>query len=191
MVIPYKGIKAGSRRQYNPNKPSKWGFKNLVRAGVSGIIYDFLLYGGDDTFRGKESLGVGGKIVLALCKTIRIQACSVYFDNYFTSLELLYILRENYGIFSLGTVRKNRLKDAELVCNENKLSVVKWFDNKHVRLVSSYVDAFPLEKIKRFSKKSKSRVDVSCPQIVKHYNRHCVHLADMLIALYRTSIKSY
>lgn len=52
MVIPYKGIKAGSRRQYNPNKPSKWGFKNLVRAGVSGIIYDFLLYGGDDTFRG-------------------------------------------------------------------------------------------------------------------------------------------
>ncbi|KAF9417592.1 hypothetical protein HW555_005299 [Spodoptera exigua] len=68
----------------------------------------------------------------------------VYFDNYFTSLELLYILRENYGIFSLGTVRKNRLKDAEckmiddktlqkkgrgaftqVVCNENKLSVRK------------------------------------------------------------------
>lgn len=166
MVIPYKGKKAGSRRQYNPNKPSKWGFKNLVRAGVSGIIYDFLLYGGDDTFRGvqftdtEESLGVGGKIVLALCKTIRKQACSVYFDNYFTSLELVYILRENYGIFSLGTVRKNRLKDAErkmtndkllkkkgrgaftqVVCNENKLSVVKWFDNKHVRLVSSSAES--------------------------------------------------
>ena len=33
-------------RQYNPKKPHKWGFKNLVRAGQSGIIYDFFLYGG-------------------------------------------------------------------------------------------------------------------------------------------------
>lgn len=77
MILPYKGKKAGSRRQYNPNKPTKWGFKNLVRAGVSGIIYDFLLYAGDDTFRGiqfseqEESFGVGSKIVIALCKTIK------------------------------------------------------------------------------------------------------------------------
>ncbi|CAH2105119.1 unnamed protein product [Euphydryas editha] len=91
MIIPYKGKKAGCRRQYNPNKPSKWGFKNLVRAGVSGIIYDFLLYAGDDTFRGiqfseeEESLGLGSKIVIALCKTVKNKGSVVYFDNYFTS----------------------------------------------------------------------------------------------------------
>ncbi|KAF9406919.1 hypothetical protein HW555_012897 [Spodoptera exigua] len=195
-----------SLEEENAFSIDEMGFKNLVRAGVSGIIYDFILYAGDDTFRGvkitdeEESLGVGGKIVLALCKTIKKQACSVvYFDNYFTSLDL-------------GTVRKNRLKDAEckmiddktlqkkgrgaftqVVCNENKLSVVKWFDNKHVRLVSTYVDAFPLENIKRFSKESKSRIDIKCLQIVKHYNRHMggVDLADMLISLYRTGIKSH
>lgn len=70
---------------------------------------------------------------------------------------------------------------------------MKWFDNKQVTLVSSYTDAYPLEKIKRFRKESKGRVDVTCPQIVKHYNRHMggVDLADMLISLYRTGIKSH
>lgn len=81
MIIPYKGKKAGSRRQHNPNKPHKWGFKNLVRAGVSGIIYDFMLYAGDDTFRGiqfepeEEHLGVGAKTVLALCKSVKDRPC--------------------------------------------------------------------------------------------------------------------
>ncbi|XP_050552257.1 uncharacterized protein LOC126911111 [Spodoptera frugiperda] len=38
MIIPYKGKKAGSRRQYMPKKPNKWGFKFLVRAGTSGMV---------------------------------------------------------------------------------------------------------------------------------------------------------
>ncbi|KAH9640927.1 hypothetical protein HF086_015622 [Spodoptera exigua] len=52
----------------------------------------------------------------------------------------------------------------------------------------SYVDAYPVESVKGFHKKSKGRIDVPCPQIVRHYNRHMggVNLADMLIALYRT-----
>lgn len=99
MIIPYKGKKAGSRRQYNPNKPCKWGFKNPVRAGVSGIIYDFMLYAGDDTFRNiqfqeeEERFGLGAKTVLALCKSIKNRASVVYFDNWFTSLELIHYLR--------------------------------------------------------------------------------------------------
>lgn len=50
MMIPYKGTRAGSRRQYVKSKPKKWGFKMFVRSGVSGIVYDFLLYGGEATF---------------------------------------------------------------------------------------------------------------------------------------------
>ena len=36
-------------RQYNPKKPRKWGFKNLVRAGASGFMYTFYLYGGKES----------------------------------------------------------------------------------------------------------------------------------------------
>ncbi|XP_026745901.1 piggyBac transposable element-derived protein 2-like [Trichoplusia ni] len=111
MVIPYKGTKAGKKRQYNPQKPRKWGFKNLVRAGASGLIYDFFLYAGHESFENcpftdeEESLGWGGKAVIRLCKTIKKKPCVVYFDNFFSSLELIYHLRNSYGIFSLGTIR--------------------------------------------------------------------------------------
>ena len=44
-IIPPK-TKFSSIRQYNPKKPKKWGFKNLVRAGSSGIMYDFFIYEG-------------------------------------------------------------------------------------------------------------------------------------------------
>ena len=39
-IIPSK-TKFTKIRQYNPKKPRKWDFKNLVRAGSSGFIYDF------------------------------------------------------------------------------------------------------------------------------------------------------
>ena len=218
MMIPYKGRKAGKRKQYVKMKPKKWGFKNFVRAGVSGIIYDFLLYGGDDTFRGltfrdkEASIGLGGKVVIALCQTIRQKPAIVYADNFFMSPELTHILREEYGILSLGTIRTNRLRgcqellptdqqmkkkkrgsSAQVVCNKNKLAVVKWNDNKVVTLISSYIDSHPIETIKRYDKDEKKKVQVECPQIVKHYNKHMggVDLADMLISLYRTPFKSH
>lgn len=50
MIVPYKGKKVGNRKQYIKNKPRKWGFKIFVRAGTTGFVYDFLIYGGEDTF---------------------------------------------------------------------------------------------------------------------------------------------
>ena len=49
-IIPTK-TKTSGIRQYNPRKPSKWGFKKFVRAAESGYIYDFFLY------TGKNSIG--------------------------------------------------------------------------------------------------------------------------------------
>lgn len=59
-------------------------------------------------------------------------------------------------------------------------------------LASSFVDSEPKEKIKRYSKEKKARIDVDCPQIVKQYNAHMggVDLADMLVALYRSNLKT-
>lgn len=219
MMVPYKGTRAGTRKQYIKNKPRKWGFKIFVRAGISGIVYDFLVYGGEDTFRFHEfsehenSMGLGAKVVIALSKSIQSPACCVlYFDNFFTSLELIHYLRHEYGIFSLGTIRQNRLRGAEkklptdknlkkryrgahaeVVSNESKLVVVKWFDNKCVTAASSYVDSQPVNHVLRYNKESKRREPVPCPNIIRHYNAHMggVDLADMLIALYRTEMRAH
>jgi len=75
MMIAYKGKKAGSLRQ---EKPIRWGFKFFVRAGTSGIIYDFLPFSGENTFdkiqftrKELEKFTFSSFCVLALCKTIK------------------------------------------------------------------------------------------------------------------------
>lgn len=217
MIIPYKGKKAGHRKQYIPKKPHKWGFKFLVRAGTSGMVYDFFAYDGSNTFQNiqfteweEDYLGIGGKTVVRLCKTISNPTlCTVYFDNWFTSLELLYYLRNEWGILSLGTIRKDRLRNCcvstdkvmkkkgrgayEVVCdNDKKLAVTKWVDNQCIHIASSFCAENPVTTIERYDKREKKRVSVPCPNVIKVYNTHMggVDIADMLTALYRIHMKT-
>lgn len=89
--------------------------------------------------------------------------------------------------------KKGRGSFSQVLCNENKVCVVKWSDNKCVSVASSYVDAYPLGYInRRYNKDSKKREPVPCPEIIKH-NAHMggIDLADMLVALYRTELKGH
>uniref|UniRef100_W5MNY0 PiggyBac transposable element-derived protein domain-containing protein n=1 Tax=Lepisosteus oculatus TaxID=7918 RepID=W5MNY0_LEPOC len=195
MMVPYKGRKAGSLRQYLPAKPKK------VRAGVSGFVHDFFIYTGKSTFACATQIplkefGLGVNVVLHLCKTIR---CGL-FDNFFTSLSLLTYLKDSMGLRSLGTIRKSldgKLEDDQellkrgrgsfdyRVDNDAQLAIVKWADSKTVTLVSTCASVMPVEKGRQIS--------VPCPQIVAEYNHHMggVDLTDMMIALYRTPAKSH
>lgn len=133
------------------------------------------------------------------------------FDNYFSTLDLAIHLRDECGIFSLGTIRQNRLKGydkvlmsdksskkkgigsyCQVVDNTNKIAIVKWYESKVVTLISTYANAYPVGKIKRYSKEMKARVDVDCPELIKHYNNHTggVDLADMMVALYGLLIRA-
>jgi len=69
-------------------------------------------------------------------------------------------------------VFKKKVEEVTLqnVIKKKKVMVVKWFDNKSVCLASSYVGVHPLSTTRRYNKTTKSRVDMSMPQIVKHYN---------------------
>jgi hypothetical protein len=122
MMVPYKGKKAGSRRQYMQNKPKYGELSYLYSAGIDGMVYDFLVYSGDCTFRNitfstfeTGYFGLGPKVVIALCSTISNKPLSVvYFDNFFTTPELIYYLRDEFGILSLGTLRKQHLRGCPL-----------------------------------------------------------------------------
>lgn len=69
---------------------------------------------------------------------------------------------------------------------------MKWYDNKPVTLVSTFVSAEPVTTAKRYEKSQKAKIDVPCPNLVKQYNAHMggVDLMDMLISLYRIPLKT-
>lgn len=104
-----------SLKQYNPAKPHKWGYKLWALCGQSGFNYDFELYGGKESNPqlqdGEPDLGACANIVVRLARTItRNVNHKLYFDNYFSTINLLTYLHKE-GIPSIGTVRIVRVKN--------------------------------------------------------------------------------
>ena len=209
-IIPSK-TKYTKIRQYNPKKPRKWGFKNLVRAGSSGFMYDFYIYGGKEPTEENEysQLQKSAQVVARLCLDLpRQMGHKVFFDNWFTTLDLMLYLKEK-GLLAVGTIRGNRVKGCPLLSNKDiekcdrgeldyrvdtnsGIIIIKWMDNSAVQLASNFVGVEPMDRIERWDKKEQSRVNIPCPQIIKAYNKSMggVDLADMLIALYRIEVKT-
>ena len=201
LIIPCKG--QSSLKQYVRNKPHKRGIKVFVRGGSSGIVYDFEVYVGKGTVKNVSPLGIGGDIVLHLVDGLpKGQNYEVFMDNWFTSFSLLYALKEII-ILALGTVRISRLPGCSLKTDEElknlgrgaddyrteagtNVTALKWYDNKHVYLVSTYKGRHPVETVKHSSVAEGWYVEA----MVKEYNCHMggVDLQDMLVALHRTNI---
>lgn len=99
-------------RQYMPNKPHKWGIKLFVLCDSSGFAYRFEIYNGagdNVVLPGCPDLGATSNVVVRLSQTIPdFVHHIVYFDNFYTSIPLLVYLRAR-GIYSLGTVKANRV----------------------------------------------------------------------------------
>lgn len=209
-MIPYKGTRAGNLRQYMKGKPHKWGFKFFVRAGVSGIVYDFVPYCARSNFdeeslnATESNMGLGAKVVITLSKSIQNPSESVvFFDNFFTSIQLLTYLIVNMDILSLGTLRKNRIQGCPLLTdkdlkkrgrgsydhrkNEGCAIVVKWIDNKAVCLASTAGGIRLTGTAQRYYKDAKTKLPIPCPRIIQLYNEHMggIDLIDMLVELYR------
>jgi hypothetical protein len=73
---------------------------------------------------------------------------------------------------------------------DNKIIAVKWYDNKPVHLLSTYVGIEPTGTVKRWSQTDRKHVNILSPDIVRIYNTNMggVDLNDMLVTLYRTNI---
>lgn len=204
-------------KQYLPNKPHKWGFKLFVLCSLAGFAYRFIIYSGKEANEGlsnEHNLGVVGQTVMNLLSVVpRQRNHIVYFDNYYTSLPLMYTLAKQ-GIHSLGTIQRNRLgKSCKLPTKQDvmkssvprgsyeeyvtnfegiDMTTVTWKDNKQVILASTYVGACPVENIERFDKKEKKRISITCPKLIKEYNMHMggVDLMDSFLGRYRIRMKS-
>ena len=85
-------------------------------------MYDFYVYDGKDCMHNGNDkiqyLRKSAQVVARLCVDLPgHQNFKVFFDNWFTTLDLLYYLRAN-GILAVGTIRVNRLKGCPVDANK-------------------------------------------------------------------------
>lgn len=211
-MVPYKG--SSSLKQYIPNKPHKRGYKIFCLADDMGMVYDFFPYTGKIEPVNNPNvpdLNPSANSVLHLAECIPpFKNHKLYFDNWFTSLPLIDHLASR-GIWCTGTVRHNRLPcltfrsdkhlqahgrgsydEWESTFENNKVTAIKWFDNKSVHLASTFATSSPVDKCSRYDRKMTERVEVPRPFIVKDYNSHMggVDLHDQLMSYYRMEFRS-
>ena len=111
--------------QYNPKRPKKWGLKMFVRAGQSGMKYDFFLYTRKDSANKFDYSAAN--VVLRLSEGIpQHHNFKLCFDNWFCTLPLCLELK-SLGILTTATIRANRISGCPLKCEKhlNKKGVVE------------------------------------------------------------------
>ena len=103
-MIKFQG--RSSLKQYMPLKPTKRGIKVWVLADShNGYFKKFEVYSGK---KGNSTeKGLGAKVVKSLTSELHRKNHHVFFDNYFTSVNLLEDLLAD-GIYACGTARKDR-----------------------------------------------------------------------------------
>ncbi|XP_031332211.1 piggyBac transposable element-derived protein 2-like isoform X2 [Photinus pyralis] len=112
-IVPFKG--QINIKQYVKNKPTKWGIKIYVLAGQSGLIYDFLIYQGSTTPFSPiyVKYGSAAAVVMQLSERISESNHGLFFDNYFTTYNLIQYLDSKH-IYCVGTIRANRFANPRL-----------------------------------------------------------------------------
>ncbi len=210
-MIPFSGTT--SLKQYVKGKPNPVGLKNFVMASPQGLVFDFFIYQGANTWpdgKPMQDLGIGGSVVHKLTENVN-KGHVIYCDRYFTSVALFQHLSEK-GILAVGTIQANRVsKDArqklhsdaellkkgrgsyeELVCENDKISVLKWMDNRSVLMATTATGAKPLQNVRRWDKKERKYMLVPCPKTVVDYNSSMggVDLCDRLISYYRINMRT-
>lgn len=201
MIIPFSG--QCPVRQYCPNKPNPLGLKVFVLASPQGIVIDFEVYQGENTFPElrQQGFGLGEAVVLGLTTSL-VPGHELFFDRYFTTIKLDEELLAR-GFNAAGTIMRNRLpKDCVMedektfmkkprgssevkYRDDKKLAVTRWMDNKPVLMLSTFLADGKTSLCERWSKKNKKYENVTLPEVIKDYNSNMggVDLMDRLLAV--------
>lgn len=198
-MIKFKG--RSSLKQYQPAKPIKRGYKVWVRADETSYVCEFQAYTGKTDSAEKH---LGARVVKDLTRELVNKNHHVYFDNFFTGVDLLISLNQE-NIYACGTIRSNRIglpKSVMLDKNMKRgqydfrtsnsdLTWIKWMDKKGVCFLSNHHDPSEVTTVNR-KQKNGSRAQVDCPVMCSDYNKYMgfVDNADRLLSTYKIDRKS-
>lgn len=197
-------------RQFVKDKPTRWGMKLWVLADSSnGYTYDFEVYTGKGAPVSKN--GLAYDVVMRLCKSLEKQGYKVFFDNFYSGVQLLKDLLTN-GTVCCGTLLTNRkgvptaFKDTKVFAKgprgqmrwkrEGNLLFLQWLDNKSVTFISTvHKKANLFGHVKRRTKVNGQYrpIYVRQPKIVEDYNKFMsgVDKSDQLLGKYETLRKTH
>jgi hypothetical protein len=197
-MIGFKGRHV--MKQYMPMKPQKRGYKAWARCCSNGFMSDCDIYCGAQGQSTETNLS--SAVVLHLAQPLFGKGHFVFYDNYFSSVELRKeLLRHN--TYSCGTARPNLkqypavLKDVLLERGQHKSQVLDgvecfvWKDKKNIHFIQNVCQPDEMDQVMRRNKDG-SRSAVPCPLSVKLYNHKMggVDLADSKRKVYSCSMKS-
>ncbi len=198
-------------KQFIGEKPVRWGYRAWVAADPNGYVFDISVYQGKDGAKDKvnASYGLGGKVVLDVLDVIEryypTKKFSLYFDNFFTSLELVEKIKSHDAT---GTLRKNRIENCPFTNPakfmklprgseehfrdaESGIIAARWQDNGIVTFASSEYGVLPVAKAEPYVASQKKRMNALMPNAIHQYNRKMggFDRVDQNIAQYRPSIR--
>ena len=198
-MIPFKG--RSTMKQYLPLKPVKRGFKVWALAdSLNGYLCDFNIYTGAT---GGRETALGEKVVLTLTESVKGKNHQVYYDNYFSSIDLCTKLLSE-GIYACGTIRTNRKKFPTEISEQAKrfqrggstfrqcgnVVATSWKDNRVVNVVSTLASPNETTTVNRRNKDGTTNA-VPCPICIALYNKYMggVDHADQLRGYYHVRWK--
>jgi len=197
-MIKFKG--RSTIKQYLPKKPIKRGYKVWVLADKYGYCYRFQIYTGKIGQQVTKNLGEN--VVNTLTSDLDGKEHTIYFDNYFTTVNLMENLKSRQ-INACGVVNKTRkylpsfgekIKNRgeyESFVSDTGISATKWMDNKEVHILSNYHNPNDLSIVQR-KKKDGNKIQISCPSSIADYNKNmnAVDKFDQLMSSYSLDRRS-
>ncbi|XP_017795699.1 PREDICTED: piggyBac transposable element-derived protein 3-like [Habropoda laboriosa] len=195
-------------KQFIGGKPIRFGFKQWTMCcAETGYCYHTELYTGKRN-EDCELKGLGESVIMKNTELLENPSNHVfYFDNFFTSFQLMKTLKEK-NILATGTVRSNRLNKCPIKSDyefknelrgslvyrfdmNNEIFCVVWKDNKCVKVLSNHQGIQPLNNVTRWSKSEKKQIKIDQPYCISNYNKFMggIDKLDWNVNKYRIKIR--
>nr|XP_012151413.1 PREDICTED: piggyBac transposable element-derived protein 4-like [Megachile rotundata] len=195
-------IQENLRKNYSPGfdqtisseKTIKRGYKLWLLADKSGYCYRFDVYTGK--VGNQVTTNLGEKVVNTITSDLVEKEHKIYFDNYFTSANLLENLKSKQ-INACGVVNKMRKHlpsfsrnmksrgEYESFVSDTGIMATQWIDNKPVLFLSNFHSPKQHSIVYRRNRMG-IRKSITCPSLIADYNNNmnAVDKFDQLMSNY-------